>query len=336
LPISRQTGKLHISRFHTNLLSYDWIGTASMIMSVLGPIDTPPPGAFLPHEHVMSIFGRERAERVLYDETRLLSTTVPYLRHLKTIGCSTLADCTTAGIGRRVDLLARISRESGFTILTNSGYYGAAGGRYLPDDLGKLSAPEISDRWTKEWVEGIDGSEIRPGFIKTAIDNASLSPLDRLLITAAARTHRRTGLLIQTHTGDNAQAAREIMDILQTEGVHPSAWVWVHAHRLTDPTPLLPAAREGCWISLDGLHPEHDTAIIALLQLMKKEGFLGQILLSHDGNSFTADGSCRPYDHLLTGFRSTAFAAGFTESELCTLTEKNPARAFEVRPRLTT
>jgi phosphotriesterase-related protein len=305
-----------------------------MIMSVLGPIDTPPPGVLLPHEHVMSIFGQERAERVDYDEARLLSATIPYLRYLRSIGCASLADCTPSGIGRRADLLSQISRGSGITILTNTGYYGAAGGRYLPDDIGELGAVEISERWLREWVEGIDGTPVRPGFIKTAVENAPLSSTDRVLITAAARTHRQSGLLIQTHTGNNPHAAREILDILQTEGVHPAAWVWTHAHRVVDPRDLLPAAREGCWISFDGVHPETDTAVIAMLQMMKAEGLLDHVLLSHDGNSFTADGSLRPYDHLLTGFRPAAFEAGFTGAEFDMLTADNPARAFEIKPRL--
>lgn len=305
-----------------------------MIMSVNGPIESPPPGTFLPHEHVMSIFGRERTDRVVYDEARLLSATIPYLRFLKSAGCTCLSDCTTAGIGRRVDLLSQISQESGIVILTNTGYYGAAGGRYLPDNIDRLSAGKISDLWMKEWEDGIDGSAIRPGFIKTGIDNSPLSPMDRVLITAAARTHRQSGLLIQTHTGNNPLAVPEILTILEAEGVHPRAWVWVHAHLVADLTHLVHAARAGCWISFDGLHPERDAAVIAQLLMMKTEGLLDHVLLSHDGNSFTADGSRRPFDHLLGGFRQAAFGAGFSASEFVMLTENNPARAFEIKPRL--
>lgn len=304
-----------------------------MIMSVNGPIDSPPKGVFLPHEHVMSIFGRDRTERVIYDESHLFATTIPYLRFLKSIGCASVADCTSAGIGRRVDLLSEISRQSGITIVTNTGYYAAAGGRYLPDGVGGSSAAEISDRWVKEWEEGIDGTHIRPGFIKTAVDNPTLSPIERLLIAAAAQAHRQSGLLIQTHTGNNPQAAQEILSILHAGGVHPSAWVWVHAHLVTEPEHLLQAAREGCWISLDGLHPERDETFISLLRTFGDEGLLDHILLSHDGNAYTADGSRRPFDHLLTGFRAATRAAGFTEAEFVGLTEVNPARAFEVMRR---
>ena len=305
-----------------------------MIMSVTGPIDAPPLGAFLPHEHVMSIFGREREDRTIYDEDRLLAATVPYLQHLRSIGCGTVADCTAAGIGRRPDLLRTISRESGISILTNTGYYGAAGGRYLPGDIGKLGAAEISDRWVREYEEGIDGSDIRPGFIKTGIDHDVLSPVDRKLVTAAARAHARTGLLIQTHTGNNPRAAAEILGILESEGVRPDAWAWVHAHLITNPEHILRAAREGCWISLDGLHAERDAAIITILQTLKSERLLGRVLLSHDGNSYTADGSRRPYEHLLTGFRGKLRQAGFTDIEFEELSGGNPARAFEVTPRL--
>ncbi len=298
------------------------------IMSVAGPVELPLPGLFLPHEHIMSVFGRQRSGHVTYDEDRLIAAVVPYLRDLRSLGCVAIADCTSAWIGRRADLLRRISHESGMVILTNTGYYGAAGGRYLPDGIDLLGVDEVADAWVAEWEEGIDGTGIRPGFIKTGVDNNGLSRIDRTLLTAAARTHLRTGLLIQTHTGNNPPAAHEILEILEVEGVHPGAWVWVHAHLVQDQQHLVDAARKGAWISLDGIHPERDAAILATLTLMKAEELLDRVLLSHDGNAFTADGSRRPFEHLLTGFRGKFLVEGFTEAEYSLLTETNPRRAF--------
>jgi len=298
------------------------------IMSVTGPVELPLPGVFLPHEHIMSVFGRERARLVNYDEGRLVASVVPYLRYLRSLGCSAIADCTAAWIGRRPDLLRRISRECGIAILTNTGYYGAAGGRYLPEGIETLGVDQVADAWVAEWEGGIDGTGIRPGFIKTGVDGNRLSPIDRTLLTAAARTHLKTGLLIQTHTGNNPLAAREILAILEGEGVHPRAWVWVHAHLVQDQRELIHAAGAGSWISLDGVHPQRDAAILATLRLMKAEGLLDRVLLSHDGNAFTADGSRRPFDHLLRGFRAKLSAEGFTEAEFSLLTESSPRRAF--------
>jgi len=300
------------------------------VTSVTGRVDLPPEGVILPHEHIMSIFGRERSHHVEYDEERLVKSVVPYLLRLKSLGCIAIADCTAAWIGRRPDLLRRISGESGIVLLTNTGYYGAAGGRYLPDGIESAGAVEIADRWVAEWEEGIDGTGIRPGFIKTGIDNDRLSVVDRKLIEAAARTHLRTGLLIQTHTGNNPSAVREILSILESHGVPPSAWVWVHAHLVTDRRSLIQAARDGAWVSLDGIHPERDEAILSTLRLLKAEGQLDRVLLSHDGNGFTADGSRRPFEHLLTGFRGRFLSEGFTQEEFSRLTNANPRRAFAV------
>jgi phosphotriesterase-related protein len=298
------------------------------VMSVTGPAELPLRGIFLPHEHIMSVFGRERSRHVAYDEKRLVAAVVPYLRHLGSLGCAAIADCTSAWIGRRADLLRRISHESGIVILTNTGYYGAAGGRYLPEGIETLGVDNVADTWVAEWERGIDDTGIQPGFIKTGIDNDRLSPIDRTLIAAAGRVHRKTGLLIQTHTGNNPVAAREILAILETEGVHPHSWVWVHAHLVQDQRQLVRAAGDGAWISLDGIHPERDAAILATLRLLKAEGLLDHVLLSHDGNAFTADGSRRPFEHLLRGFRTNLLAEGFSEGEFILLTETNPRRAF--------
>jgi phosphotriesterase-related protein len=297
-------------------------------MSVTGPVELPLPGIFLPHEHIMSVFGRERSRRVNYDEERLVTAVVPYLRALVSLGCVAIADCTSAWIGRRPDLLRRISLESGIAILTNTGYYGAAGGRYLPEGIKALGVNDVADAWVAEWDGGIDGTGIRPGFIKTGVDNNRLSAIDRMLHAAAARAHLRTGLRIQTHTGNNPLAVREILAILEVEGVHPGAWIWVHAHLAQDQRQLVRAARDGAWISLDGIHPERDVAILATLRLMKAEGLLDRVLLSHDGNAFTADGLRRPFEHLLMGFRAKFLAEGFTETEFSLLTETSPRRAL--------
>ena len=301
-----------------------------VVMSVTGPVELPLPGIFLPHEHIMSVFGRERSRWVDYDEERLVASVVPYLRGLGSLGCAAIADCTSAWIGRRADLLRRISGESGIAIITNTGYYGAAGGRYLPEGIEALGIDGVADAWVAEWEGGIDGTGIRPGFIKTGVEDNRLSPTDRTLVAAAARTHRRTGLLIQTHTGNNPLAVREILAILRAEGVHPGAWVWVHAHLVQDQRQLVRAARDGAWISLDGIHPERDEANLATLRLMKGEGLLDRVLLSHDGNAFTADGSRRPFEYLLTGFRTKFIAEGFSEAEFSLLTETSPRRAFTI------
>ncbi|MBE3040413.1 MAG: phosphotriesterase [Chloroflexi bacterium] len=302
-----------------------------IIMSVNGAVEPADLGFTLVHEHVMSTFGAEPARYPSYDTDRLLKQVLPYLAKLKELGCQTLVDCTAAYFGRHPELLRRISQESGLHILTNTGYYGAANDRYVPPHAYHETAEQIAGRWTREWSESIDGTGIFPGFIKTAVDGGPLSEIDRKLLIAAAITHRQTGLTIQTHTGDNIEAAHSIMSILLAEGVSPQAWIWVHASNVTDVQPLLLAAGKGAWISLDGVSGERAQHILGLMLILKENSYLSHVLLSHDGDAYSGEGEFRPFDYLFTGFIPLLKANGFSEVDIHQLTIQNPRRAFTVK-----
>lgn len=303
-----------------------------MIMTVTGPAAPDSLGIFLPHEHVMSTFGADFARYPFYPVAEVWSRVIPYLRHLKTLGLGALADCTAAYFGRHPELLRRISVESGLSILTNTGYYAAASDRYVPPHAFAETPAQIAARWTREWQDGIDETGIRPGFIKTAVDEGPLSEIDARLVRAAALTHLQTGLLIQTHTGDNAPAATQILAILREEGVAPCGWVWVHAHQVRSAEPLLKAAEQGAWISLDNLTAENASHTLGLLRAFKHAGRLGQVLLSHDGDLYCR-GDFRPFEFLFTNFLAQMRASGFSDEEIRLLTVSNPARAFTVQVR---
>lgn len=305
------------------------------IMTVTGAIDPGAMGLTLPHEHVMSTFGADPARYPDYDVDRLLATVQPYLERVKNMGCCTLVDCTAAYFGRHPELLRRISEASGFTIVTNTGYYGAADDRYVPAHAYEETADQLAGRWVREWQFSIDGTGVRPGFIKTAVDEGPLSEIDRKLLVAAARAHVQTGLTIQTHTGDNAAAVQEMLSILRREKVHPSAWIWVHAHHVIEVGQLSSAADQGAWISFDGIDADNAAHVLELVKEMKERGHLGSVLLSHDGDSYSGVGETRPYHFLFTDFIPMLKSNGFSAGDVDQLTVDNPGRAFTVRKRTT-
>lgn len=298
------------------------------IMTVAGPIEPNELGFTLPHEHVMSTFGAESARYPHYDLEALLDAVLPYLEQIEGYGCHALVDCTATHFGRHPEYLRTISELSGLHILTNTGYYGAAADRYVPFLAYEASANQIAARWVRELAYSIDDTGVRPGFIKTAVDDGPLSPIDRKLIQAAAIAHRISGLTIQTHTGANWGAAQQILAILKEEGVYPSAWIWVHAHLEADPDHLVAAAAQGAWISLDGLNVQSAAHILDLLGALKAGGYLPQVLLSHDGDSYFNQGEFRSYHYLFTDFILQLKATGFSPSEIQLMTIENPARAF--------
>src|SRR5262249_58248025 len=115
-------------------------------------------------------------------------------------------DCTPAYLGRDPALLRRLSESSGLNILTPTGYYGAGGGRFLPDHARTESSDELAARWLREWRDGIEGTGVRPRFIKLRADAGPLAEVHRKLVRAAARTHRESGLTNAAHSGDGVAA----------------------------------------------------------------------------------------------------------------------------------
>src|SRR5262245_39591639 len=226
------------------------------VMTVTGPIDARRLGLTLMHEHVLVDFiGAEKVSRNRYDAGEVFRTALPHLKKLRELGCRTFVDCTPNWLGRDAALLQQLSRVSGLQIVTNTGYYGARKHQYLPSHVAQETPEQIAARWVKEFKEGIDGTMIKPGFIKIGVDAGPLSELNRKIVSAAAVTHLQTGLRIGAHTGDGA-AALEQLNLLEIHGVRPQAFIWIHAQNEKNLQLHRDAARRGCWVEFDGINPD--------------------------------------------------------------------------------
>src|SRR5262249_39166276 len=144
---------------------------------------------------------------------------------------------------------------TGLHILTVTGNYGALDGRYLPPYVTTDSVEGLAQRWIEEWRNGIEGTDVRPSFIKLGFNGGPLTAAEQKLIRAAAIAHRETGLTIGAHTGP-AVSAFEQLSALSNAGVRPSAWIWIHAQNEKDLSFHVRAARLGAWVSFDGVRPD--------------------------------------------------------------------------------
>jgi phosphotriesterase-related protein len=310
---------------------------AGRVMTVAGPVKPEELGTMLPHEHVLVDFiGADQVSRERYDADEVFEIALPHLKRVHELGCRTLAECTPAYLGRDPALLKRLADASGLRLLTNTGYYGAVGGKYLPAHARTESADRLAQRWLAEWRDGIDGTGIRPGFIKTGADGGPLPEVNRRVIQAAARTHKESGLTIAGHTGDG-KAALEQLEVLAREGVSPAAWIWVHAQLETDAALHAEAARRGAWVEFDGIAPKSVERHVTLVKTMKDRGLLDRVLISHDAGWYNVGqprgGTFRNYETLFTQFLPALEKAGFTAEEVRKLTVENPARAFTIGVR---
>jgi phosphotriesterase-related protein len=325
------------SPFSANRLQSAVTDLASSVMSVSGPITVGQLGSMLPHEHVLVDFiGADKVSRDRYDRDEVIAVVLPQLRRLRAAGGQTLVECTPAYLGRDPWLLKRLSDESGVTIITNTGYYGARQGKFLAAHALEETADQLASRWLAEWHEGIEGSGIRPGLIKIGVDGGALTEVNRKLIQAAARTHLQSGLTIASHTGDG-HSALEQLAVLREEGVAPAAWIWVHAQNEANREVHLRIGRQGAWVEFDGVGPDSIQEHVALVQSMREHQLLDRVLISQDAGWYSVGeprgGQFRPYDTLFTVLLPAMKKAGFSDEEIERLTVTNPAKALAINIR---
>ena len=258
----------------------------------------------LVHEHVMVDFvGADKIVPGRYDPDEVFRIAKPKLQEIKDLGCGRFLECTPQFIGRDAALMSRLSEALDMDIWTNTGIYGAANHKYVPEFAKQETADQLSKRWIKEVQRGVDG--VVPRFIKTGVNKGPIDELDSKLVRAAAITSRETGLTIASHTGDGA-AALDQLDILTEENVPLSKFVWVHAQNEKDHAVHAKVARAGAWVEFDGIREKSADWHLNCIRFMAANGLLGQTLISQDSGWYRVGepggGNYRGYTYIYTDF----------------------------------
>ena len=315
------------------LVSYSSEKTNS-IQSVSGPVTATPEDVWLTHEHILVDFiGADSIDKEKWNHDSVINVMSGYLDELKQNNVKFFVDATPAYLGRDVLLLEKLSKQTGLSILTNTGFYGAVNDKYIPSFAFNKSAEELAEIWINEFKNGIEGTSVKPGFIKISVDSRdTLDAIDEKLVKAAAITHLKTGLAILSHTGA-AKGLWPQLNILKQMKVSPSAFVWVHAQMEDDNNNYLKAAKEGCWIALDGLGWEIEKHTAKLL-FARQNGILDRILISHDAGWYDPQKQIqevKPYTNIFKVLIPALQAKGFTKEELDLLLSKSPSKAFSIQ-----
>lgn len=321
------------------------IGPATdYVMTVQGEVPASRLGRVLVHEHITTDFiGAEQVEQPQYELQFAVQTILPHLRQLQQQGVNTLVECTPNHIGRDVRLLRALADSTGLHIMTNTGYYAAVDKKFLPQYVYKVSAEELARTWEREWISGIDGTGIRPGFIKLGVGQGPLDEIEEKLLIAGIMLSKKSGLPLYIHTGDGA-AARSEYDIIRREGLPADRMIWVHAQNGTDEERIA-LARQGVWISLDGVSEPRIDDYVDMLSVLKANGLLSQALISHDDGwsvenregeivlQLFGNGNSTPYRTIFDGLLPALRAGGFSEKEIKALLADHPRRALSIKGR---
>ena len=288
---------------------------------------------WLSHEHLLVDFiGADSIRPDSWDHEAIIREVLPYLEELKEFKVTYFVDATPNFLGRDVLLLEKIAKRTGLKILTNTGLYGARSNKFIPAYAYEMSAKDLAQSWIGEFEEGIDGTAIKPGFIKIGVDASDpLDPMHVKLLKAAALTHLQTGLTIASHTGAAAGLWPQLR-LLKEMGVSADAFIWVHAQAEKDHANYLKAAEAACWISLDGLGWELEGHVEKIL-FAKKNGILDRILISHDAGWYDpqkTEQAIMPYTVIFEKLYPALKSRGFTDEEFNLLISVNPSKAFSI------
>src|SRR5581483_11816007 len=89
----------------------------------------------------------------------------------------------------------------------------------LPPYFATRSADALADAFVHDIDVGVQGTSTKAAFIKCATDVAGVTPDVEMVLRAAARAHRRTGVPIMTHSYPPNGSGLEQQRIFAEEGV---------------------------------------------------------------------------------------------------------------------
>jgi phosphotriesterase-related protein len=309
--------------------------SAGWLQTVKGRVSVETLGLILPHEHLFTdLRGPLAAGYASADPEAVVRVMSPCLAAAHAAGVTALVECSTVGVGRNVAVLQRLAEITAVHIVAPTGVYRDA---FIPPAWRETSAEPLAEMWVRDLSEGIAGSGARAGFIKIAVSDDGITPLERRNLKAAALASRATGAVVASHTIGGANARRE-MDILETEGLDPRRFVWVHAGVESDPAFHLEAARRGAYVEFDTVGAEWQTqdALVGYTLALVEAGYAEHVLLSHDAGWYDpaqpdgqpAGGRIRGFTALVDEFIPALRARGVTGDLVRLITVTNPARAF--------
>lgn len=303
------------------------------------PPDALAPKATLFHEHLSFEWARVRGPGATGTPTgpvKDVNVVTEQLNAAAAEGVGCIVDAGTADVGRDLEFLRQIARQTSVHIVACGGLYMQ---RTYPVEIATRSDDQIADDFAREARTSGYGAFGEIG----ETPDAPMSPDERKVFRAVGKAHLRTNLPIFTHnaygTGPNVprDAGLRQLDAFESVGVNPQRIAIGHTCCLDDPSAeiIKQIAKRGAFVGFDrvtgGLVPDDKKVRMVLAFL--EAGHAGRLLLSADYN-FTARSATRPgYGSTLTMFVPKLRQAGVDEETIRAITVDNPRRFLAFVPR---
>lgn len=320
-----------------------------VIRTVRGDIDSSELGITAPHEHLWCdqtlCRGGKRnkfpsiSEKMYMRDKDLIENE---LKDFHNAGGRAIAEMTTDGWGRDVKVLKELSERSGIHVIAISGFYVED---CLQDYFNEYHIDCLVDILVKEINEGVDGSDVRTGLLKSSVSRRLIEQNEEKGARAVARTQLKTGVAITTHTSasvrfeiEGGNIGMQFLDIFEEEGVDLNRVIIGHTDENADIRQLYSLLERGAFIQFDTIGKTHwllDETRIFLLHQVVDAGFEDRILLSTDRCrvSETRRYGGPGFAHVLNNFKPSLNEAGFNDAVINKFLVENPAHIFSFEPK---
>ena len=252
------------------------------VETVLGPIKDTALGFTLSHEHVLVAMGEDNHHYPwLFDLERTRANIVRELAEAKAGGVDTIIDLTTPDLGRDVEFVRDVARDSGVNIVAATGIW-----RDVPRSFWERGIDRIADIFVREIEVGIGETGIKAGVVKVANDAEGVTPEAERVLRGAARALKRTGCPISTHQWAPTKVGARQVEIFLDEGAPMDRICIGHSADTTDVTYLESLLETGVYLSMDrypGAEGRPDwRQRNATVKALVDRGWAHRLMLGHD------------------------------------------------------
>ena len=262
----------------------------AQLNTVRGPISADQLGKVLLHEHIRVVFAGwdlDPIGHIQHDEE--VRRAVERMTELLSFGVHTFVDPCPIELGRDVELMREVSEKSGMNIVCSTGFYYEDDAVGIPHYWRCRWAEEIAELYLHEIENGIDGTGIKPGVIKTATGDP-VGRHDRKTLIAAGIASAQTGLPIITHTTHSTGVPDQIA-AFEKAGLDPGRCLIGHQDEQRDYSVLLQIVQNGFFVGFDRIGisrmaPEELRA--DNVARLVADGYVRQVCLSQDHMCYDA------------------------------------------------
>jgi len=302
----------------------------AQLITTLGPKSADELGMILPHEHVfVDLRTWDQPGYAQADPADVIKLMAPQTRKAQQLGVTAMVECSTVGVGRRVDILKAVSDATAFPLVVPTGIYREP---WVPDWAHAAGEDKLYEWMLAELTGTVEATGVQAGWIKLSAVDDGITECEAKILRAAARAGAATGVAIGSHT-IRGRVVRDQLDILERAGYTPQRFIWIHASAEPDVDLNLEMARRGAWVEYDWIGSEEtDAGFIERILRMLDAGLGDHVLLSHDRGWYDpakpGGGEPKPYTYISERFLPKLRQAGVDEATVHQLTVANPFRAF--------